>query len=189
LLRKGSVFAGLNDRSVSNMIKLAVCLTALVSLTVNGQSDSIEKASYKSWIITCTKPIEHVGILYHLADSTIMILKSNPASIHKGNAEFESFNVESICKIRLRKKFNVGRGLFVGFMASLILGTISNVALLSDGFDPKYIVGNTVFLTTIGVSIGAIIGSLKIKIPLNGNYDTYKTYRVKLNRYSKLSSN
>ena len=165
------------------------CLIAINNIIVNGQPDSIRKASYKSWVITYTKPIKHIGILYDFNDSTLFLLKSNPASIKKGNAKFESFSVESICKIRLRKKFNVEKGMLIGGLAGLLVGTVTNLALKNNGFGNQYIVGNTVYLTVMGVSIGAIIGSMKIKIPIDGNDDTYKKYRVKLNRYKKTTRN
>jgi hypothetical protein len=165
---------------------LLVCSFICMCLFVNGQSDSLRQKSYKSWIISYEKPKKHIGILFKTADSSVTILKSNLASIQNGKAKFETLNTESILKIDIRKRFNVEKGILYGSIASMVLGTITNLVLMNHGYEGPVIIANTEFLIIMGISMGALVGSLKIKIPVKGNQKLFEKYQTKLNRYTKV---
>jgi hypothetical protein len=100
--------------------------------------------------------------------------------------------------IKIRKSGSVGRGIMIGalggFLTGLTIGLIQgddevnpNCMFFCDYSPPTALdkgLANGVGLGLLGGITGAIVGSVKIKIPINGNRDIFEMNRPKLEQYA-----
>jgi len=91
--------------------------------------------------------------------------------------------------LKFRKKNAIGKGIgygaLLGFGFGAIIGLTSakdnNVWELSAG-ERAVVLGIPMMIP--GAILGALIGSAKVKIPINGKMDHYEKQRIKINKYS-----
>ena len=99
-------------------------------------------------------------------------------------------NIPNVKTIKFRRKGRIGRSIFHGALVGFVFGGI--IGLISGDDDPdawfrltaeeKAAIGG-VTLGLIGGSAGGIVGSFKIKIPINGNQKTYESRKRELTNY------
>ena len=154
------------------------------------------KKRYRTWLTLNSEPFKSKGILYQSKESSILIaplVKNRQQISDKTLIEFQIRNIETI---KLRKNKRVGKGILIGAVTGLVAGGL--VGLLS-GDDPpcnsgglicfrstaeeKAVIGG-VYLAVFGAGVGALIGSIKIKIPINGSSEKYRKNKTDLRRYS-----
>ena len=148
------------------------------------------KKMYKTWLTLNSEPFKSKGILYQSKESSILIVplvKNRQQISDKTLIEFQIRNVETI---KLRRKNKIGRDILVGAVTGLVTGGLMGFA---SGDDPPgwfsfsaeqkaAMLG--VPLSVFGAGIGAIIGSVKIKIPINGSPEKYRKNKNNLRNYS-----
>jgi hypothetical protein len=149
------------------------------------------KKMYKTWLTLKSEPFKSKGILYQSKESSILIVpmvKNRQLISDKYIVDFQISNIETI---KLRRHNKIGKGILVGAITGLVAGGLIG---LIDGDDPpgtwfalraeeKAIIAG-VPLAVCGAGIGAIIGSVKIKIPINGSSEKYRKNKSSLRRYS-----
>ena len=149
------------------------------------------KKKYKTWLTLNSEPFKSKGILYQSKESSILLaplVKNKQQISDKSLVEFQIHNIETI---KLRKKNKIGKGILIGAVTGLVAGGLIG---LIDGDDPpdtwfaltagdKAIIAG-VPLAICGAGIGAAIGSIKIKIPINGSNNKYRKNKNELRRYS-----
>ena len=149
------------------------------------------KKRYRTWLTLNSEPFKSKGILYQSKESSILIsplVKNRQQISDKSLIEFQISNIETI---KLRKSKKIGKGILIGAVTGLVAGGLVG---LIDGDDPsgtwfalsaedKAVIGG-VYLAVCGAGIGALIGSIKIKIPINGNSEKYRKNKTDLRRYS-----
>ena len=149
------------------------------------------KGYYKVWVELDYSRM--YGTIYQLQDSAILIgdlewLKSGE------EIPYRIIPVNAIDQINVRKKGSVGRGILIGAAAGFATGAILGLAEGDDAESSGWnffsmtaeekALGYGVLLAVPGSILGGLIGSTKIKIPLNRNLDTYQAQREKLKRYT-----
>ena len=154
------------------------------------------KKLYRTWLTLNSNPFKSKGILYQSKESSILIspgVKNKQQISDKSLVEFQIRNIETI---KLRKSKKIGKGILIGAVTGLVAGGL--VGLIS-GDDPPCSSGGLicfrfsaeekaimagVSLAVCGAGIGALIGSIKIKIPINGSSKKYSKNKTDLRRYS-----
>jgi len=133
---------------------------------------------YKTWVTTDNSS-KVKGYLSEVGDSLIII--SNLS-----NNEIKSIRLKNVKNIKFRKKGRIGKGILYGALAGIAIGAGIG---FSGGDDEdcflfcltakqKAVLGGTL-LSVPGALIGGIIGSARIKIPINGNTKNRKKELLK----------
>lgn len=178
-------------------ILLSLC--ALMSTTSFAQDVTQKKKIkvYKTWISLNNSPHKIKGALYEIKDSSILVSNHrNPYATSR--FETVNFPVNNIETIKIRKKNNVGSGVLAGAIGGLVVGGLI-AGLLNDKDNPPCVgIGcdlasrlpasegfTAVFLgVACGAGLGYALGSIKVKIPINGNIKNYNKHKDKLREYS-----
>lgn len=120
--------------------------------------------------------------LTEVKDSSISIME-------KKDFKNKTIMIKDIEILRFRKKNNESKGFLygalAGFGSGLILGIVSGddrPGTVSLSRDQKAIFYGIAF-TLPGAIMGGIIGSRRIKIPIYGNQNNYKSQRAELEKY------
>ena len=120
------------------------------------------------------------GAIFELQDSSILLSSSFvKEDYYSGNYTVSKILIEDIKLIQTRKPGGGGKGLVlgggIGFSVGALLGAMGgndDPGLFSYTAGEKAVIGG-VTLGAIGGVLGLIIGSVKIKIPINGSMDMY----------------
>jgi hypothetical protein len=182
-------------RKISKALTI-VMVVLLVAPNIGAQNKTEKIKVYKIWV-TKMDGSKVKGFFYAANEQGITISKS------KVQDESNLFMVEArnISLIKMRRKGAVGKGAGIGFIAGVATGAIIGLADGDDGVvcGPG-IFGGTVCregstagekatagaigLGVIGTGIGAIVGTGKKKIPIDGNAETYITQLNSLTNYT-----
>lgn len=172
-----------------------IAITALCFLnSVHAQGTIQKNKIYRTWIELNREPFKTKGALYELKDSSILV--SNSLVIQDYSTDrFETvkLHINDIETVKIRRKGRIGRGVLFGALGGFALGGI--IGLASGDDDPNDCVffclsaGDKALLAGIplsitGAGLGALIGSLKVKIPINGNISNFNSNKSKLRKYT-----
>jgi hypothetical protein len=189
----------LGTKKFSTMKNLSVValivLCMLNSLTAQDTSKRIK--IYKTWVSMMNDPIKTTGVLYEIKDSLIVISNSFALKdYYKNRFEKTGIDVKNIELIKVRRKNNIGAGaltgLLVGFATGVMLGFMNgddppcssnSWGCIRFSAEAKAMMGGITF-GVIGVGIGALAGSIKISIPINGSLDKYNKNKSKLRKFA-----
>ena len=154
------------------------------------------KNRYKTWLTLNSEPFKSKGILYQSKASSILIAPFEKNKQQISDKTLIEFQIRNIEKIKLRKTKKVGKGILIGAVTGLVTGALIGII---DGDDPPCSSGSWICfrysaeekavmtgvpLAVFGAGVGALIGSIKIKIPINGNSEKYRKNKTDLRRYS-----
>ena len=157
--------------------------------TVISTNNSRVKSKYKFWITSFDKSTDINGYLIEVKDSAIVL--SNSMNKSESNIWSKSLKVKNIKTIKYRKNGRIGKGLLIGALTGFATGaSIGYIVGKSNGNElTQTIFPPVLFAVGYGSSgaiaealIGVMIGSAKIKIPINGNNNTFKMQKIKLQR-------
>jgi hypothetical protein len=177
---------------------------------LNPAGEKIKKnrksANYKIWVTSMDNSKKYRGYLREVEDSTIVV--SNYLNKKKSNYLTLNIDIRGVEKIKFRKKGKVGKSILWGAFTGAALGAIIGLASGDDvpgrdcplprsgptiPFDglferPCYSAGEKAVIGGVGggawgILIGGIVGSVKIKIPINGNQKTFKNRKGDLFEY------
>lgn len=143
---------------------------------------------YKVWLYSDKGQLGNGDLLKALDDS-IVLSKHNKMSL-------KSYAVEDIKEMKLRSKSKLAGGIILGSITGFAIGWIAGY---TQGDDKPEVGKLNIFqytkkekgvffgITGIipGVIIGGLIGSVKLKIPINSNKSKYHTAQDKLKSISK----
>ncbi len=92
----------------------------------------------------------------------------------------------NISLIKLRRKGAVGKGAGIGFLSGVAVGAIIGLADGDEFLFPKEAKAGIAgaFIGVIGTGVGAIVGTGKKKIPIDGNIEAYITHLNSLTNYT-----
>jgi len=179
-------------------INIIVTIVLCFLNSLNAQ-DSIQKKNiYRTWVYLNKDPFEIKGALYEIKDSSISVSNS---LVKKENSteglKISELNIYYVETIKARRNNNIGRGVLIGTASGLFTGAM--IGLIS-GDDPpcdnlgcilyppltagEKALSNGVVLGICGAGVGALVGSFKIKIPINGNIETFHKSQNRLRKYS-----
>jgi len=174
-----------------------LCLIIMISI-ISGQLNiqaqnqgtiSLTK-KYRAWISLYDAPKEAKGFLLKAHHNSVTLAIPREKNVSDVTYDELSFDVEDIISISLRKRSNVGKGFGIGFacgvgvamIAGLVSGDDESGWVRFTGPQKGLMMSPPIGL--LGGIIGAAIGSAKIRIPINGNKDTYRSRKSELDRYS-----
>ncbi|WP_162055077.1 hypothetical protein [Pontibacter pamirensis] len=136
------------------------------------------------------------GVLLSTSDSTIQVLpnaKSYTFPLTAAQTPI-SIPVTAIEEIRFRSKGSPGRGALFGGLIGIATGAIIGFAdgddegtFLAFSAEDKALMGSTLLLLP-GVGIGAVVGSGKKKVYIQGKPEVYQRARGSLQQYALQSS-
>ena len=158
--------------------------------------DSIQKIKiYETWISLYSEPYNVKGALYEIKYHSIIVSNSTRILDYSTN-NFEStmFNIENIEIIKIRRKNRILKGVIIGTITGFALGGVIGLLNGEEEQGTSLYWGPTttgeltiafgVPLAVVGAGLGALAGSVKVKIPINGNISNYSRYKHKLRKYS-----
>lgn len=163
---------------------LTIIIVFLLShKTVLGQSsDQTKTKDYKhyiTWVLPKDKSGVTKGYLSEVGDNLIVITNHS-------NQEKTEINFDNIKAIKFREKGIVGRGVLYGALSGFVFGGVIGFAMGDDRPGPvsftaqEKAISLGLGLAIPGALLGALAGSAKITIPINGNS---KNQKEKLMKY------
>jgi hypothetical protein len=174
-----------------------IALIVLCCLNSLNAQDTIQRIKiYRTWISLNSEPFNIKGVLYEIKDSSILVSSSVKINDYSTNKfEIVKLNITNIETIRTRRNNNIGRGILIGTITGFAVGSL--IGFIS-GDDPPCDGGWYCFslsagekalglgfpLAVVGSVIGASIGSIKVRIPINGSIDSYNSSKNKLRKHS-----
>ena len=175
-----------------------IALIVLCCINSLNAQDTIQKNKiYRTWVSLNSEPFKIKGVLYEIKDSSILV--SNSVLIKDYSTDrFRVANlyINEIETIKIRRNNNIGKGVLIGAITGFAVGGL--IGLMS-GDDPPCPSGSWfcfrfsaeekalmagVPLAVSGAGIGALFGSIKVKIPINGSINSYNRNKNKLREYS-----
>jgi hypothetical protein len=175
----------------------AIRLLGIAILFILGKGyaqDSIHKIKiFQTWVTHYNNPVKFTGVLYEIRDSSIVLSDSWFAQDYKtGNFQTTDLGIDKIEFIKVRRYKGGGRGFLIG--AGSVALTFGIIAVFSSNKKPRQegfhgvepisplIIG--IPLSLIGGLIGAGIGSLSYKIPINRGMGYFDSNRDLLRELS-----
>jgi len=145
---------------------------------------------YRTTILLISDPSFHCyGALYEVNDSSISI-SSHGIKDYDGPQEVTEVYIDDIKLINTRKSFNIRKGLLFGAASGFVIGGLTG---LIEGGHSNWFGSQTAWenafetgagFMILGAITGALVGSTKIKIPINGSMDNYNRNKDRLKGYS-----
>ena len=176
-------------------------------ITSQAQTSSPDKRkNYQTWISTYETSRPITGVLYEIEDSAVTLSSRNfSRNGSPGKVDMTKLDVRSIDVITLRKNGNIGQGILYGAISGLIVGGALGIVYatsverheegandLEKSFNSMasslQTIGTSVLIGIgcigTGMGVGAIIGSAKITIPINGSKEQFNRNKSVLKDYS-----
>lgn len=149
---------------------LLVFLLAL-SNNLKAQNNSKKFKPYKVWITTIDGT-KTSGILYTANAQEVKISEHNFAT----SSNLTSIDAENIAHIKIRKKGKIGKGTWIGAASGVGFGVLFGIAIEDDdGWEGLVATGTGLFFGIVGTSVGAGVGALKKRIPIDGDMEKYQS--------------
>jgi hypothetical protein len=185
---------------MKTMILTILCFLCMNIATYTQPNAGSKKIKYYyAWICQGKEYPAIKGFLYELKDSSVVILISTNSRINKFDTSYLlEFPVNKIELIKTRKKGSLGTGIIVGGLSGFTLGGLIGL-LLNEKPDNHKAIDNMEYRTSafgmglyiglIGVGIGTIAGTVKMRYEINNNWNDYlrnagtlikKSYRYQL---------
>lgn len=185
---------------MKRILLLEITLCFYLSLTA--QIDSTSKRSvkeynrfriYKTWISLNNDSETVKGAFYNITDSSLLVSSSLIKQDYTtGNFQITKLNFTNVDLVKVRAKNRVVKGamigtltgFFIGAMIGLIEGDDNPEDVLVPSTAAQHAMENGFFLAIGGAGIGTLCGSIKIKIPINGNIRNFNSNKRKLEKYA-----
>lgn len=185
---------------VTFILLIAICLCTTKSAKAQGFQDrTLIVKPIKTWIYPLDITKKNLGpvVLYELKDSSITVCEKNIQSYVFWPTDCKTLDIQviDIKAIGIRDGNKTWSRACIGSLISAAAGFGIGYYIGHSGGDDtghlfalsageKGVIGGC-FGAFCGAISGAIIGaSVKIKIPINGNFGTYKENMKKLKKYS-----
>lgn len=180
---------------------LVLMLSCGVKMAVQAQHIELSK-QYITVIEIRQKGTMQDGYLYKLEDSSILFqhrLLQNPTT-----DQLLKIPVEDIKHLKFRKKNSILQGAIIGAVAGAVIGVVTGFAVgdtrrevCSTGvFSGVYQCSDVVVITASenaliygvlmgvgGAGLGCLAGSVRIKIPINGEWQRYQGRKATMEKY------
>jgi hypothetical protein len=181
-------------------MKKLLLLTALMLCCIYysvAQQDTIKRRKiYETWIYPADGSYPLKGVLYEIKDSLVLISNSKLRKDYStGNFQVSQFYYNNIDFLKVRKVNRIKRGALIGSALGLAcLIPIATEIAKGARDEPGKSIYVGFFTTIIGVPLisfgagtGALIGSVKIRIPINGQKENFDLNRNRLEEYSYMN--
>lgn len=196
----------LNNNKMKLFVAIAICCLCVMQ-TMQAQTDSPDKKKkYQTWINTYDASRASTGVLYEIQDSSVTLSNRNfSRNGLPGKVDMTKLDVRSIDVIKVRKNGNIGQGILYGALTGLVVGgavgllyasTVEKHEEGANDLEKSFNSTTSAMQTTgtsiligigcigTGIGVGALIGSAKITIPINGSQEQFNQNRPMLTEYS-----
>ena len=110
----------------------------------------------------------------------------------KGKFDISKINYNRIDIVKTRVKNSVGRGILIGAVTGFAIGGLIGILSGDDNPDEIYFAStaeekakeDAIILAIFGGSIGAVVGNVKVKIPIKGNMENFNRHKNKLKKFT-----
>ena len=176
------------------MKKLIFLITLFILLPMTILAQGTNKSGHpvcRSWISLNNSYVEQEGILYEASDTTIS-LKDLYLQTNLDKLNLIMVNFRNIKDIYLRPKNSILKGTVFGAVAGIGIGIIIGLNYKKDPtviYNPdkkEVVILDGTSLGLAGAGVGALLGSIKIRIPINGKFEKYNESRGRLKSYSQI---
>ena len=170
--------------------RILLVLVILLPLKYSfGQIDTtVNRRNYRSWIKLNYQSAVIEGMLQHINDSSIQIMRIDHIPFHQKKDNLITISTSSIESIKVRRKGSKGKGMLIGGVAGSIIGALVSMSVANQNDKHPGIYVYPLMITGCGVGLGAMFGSIKIKIAINGNQNNFNYYKQELIKYSKFTN-
>jgi hypothetical protein len=171
-------------KKIALIVLLVICDLHSTTAQENSKQKSI---NFQTWIHLYNQQKPLRGVLYEIKDSSIWISNSMvKADYLTSNFKVSNIEYKNIGYVYLRNRYSVVIGTVIGTAVGIagafgIAGSIAN----KDELAGAMLLFGSPFIA-LGTGIGALIGSFRIHIPINGSFETFKQNESRLKRYSYL---
>jgi hypothetical protein len=181
--------------SLKNSIMKSINVIALIALSclnsLSAQEPTQKIKIYRTWVSLNSEPFKIKGVLYELKDSSIVVSSSLVIQDYRDlKLDVKDLNIHYIETIKIRRHNSIRRGALIGVATGFVLGGIIGSSLEEpckpgELCFPYYASGVYGSIGMAGgAAIGAVIGSFKLTIPINGSINSYNRHENKLREYS-----
>jgi hypothetical protein len=176
------------NSGLAKTILLAFLLTDTLAAVLSAQTEVTGKRKiYESWINLEHSTEKIRGVLFETRDSSLIISESR-ISLDYPPKQFQGkeYNYSQLKNLQIRRLNNVPRGAIIGGITGFSIVFIGTSMLGEVPLWASFLAG--IPAAGSGAGIGALAGSVKIRIPLYGNYEAFNVNRDKLNYFSYLEN-
>jgi small nuclear ribonucleoprotein (snRNP)-like protein len=149
-------------------ILLFLALLMSISYGLNAQNNSKKIQIHKVWVKTVDGS-KTKGVLYSADEQSIKISKNNSFS----NSNLIVIDREKIDVIKIRRKGKIGKSVWIGAASGAGFGAVIGMAANNDEWKGVAATAFGLLFGLIGTGVGAVVGSSKQKIQINGNSEVY----------------
>lgn len=153
-----------------------------------------EKVSYGSRIYSANIKTQKnnqqkiTGYLFQIKDSSVVISNASSKKYYlSGKFQTNEYNYRNIYNISLRNSHSITRGALIGggigFALPLLILYSDHETSQND--EAQFVAYSMATMTMlIGSGVGALLGSFRMNIPINGNFSDFETNKDVLKKYS-----
>jgi len=155
-------------------------------------SDTARKFIYKTWISLINRQNTIKGVLYEVNDSSVFVSNSllkKDYSIGKYNVTKISFSNIDLVKTRMKNSGVIGAS--IGAITGFVVGRSIGLKLGDDtpGWGLRFSAKEKALWYGIpmaigGTVLGGLVGSIRIRIPINGSMDKFNRNKSRLKKYT-----
>jgi len=167
------------------MKTVLLSIALIIGANAYAQNKSNKIKDYKIWVIL-TNGTQFRSVLYSADKEGIVIKKKSSTD----SLDLATINAENISSIKFRRKNSIGRGALIGGLSGVAVGAIAGFASGDDeagwfafSAEEKAAAGAAV-LGTLGAGLGALVGTSKKKITINGDIKNYERQLELIQSYS-----
>jgi hypothetical protein len=166
---------------------LLVMLVVLSFLSATAQDNISHKFKiYETWINLRNQPMGARGVLYEVKDSSVLISSSIfKTDYQSGRFKVSEINYADIDHVSVRRKNSILTGTLIGTAIGLAgaIGIANGISRDKNEFAGVMVIFGTPIIAA-GAGIGALAGTLKIRIPIKGSFENFKINEKRLERFS-----
>jgi hypothetical protein len=162
----------------------------------NAQEAITRKMINPTSVTLISNPFNKInGALYQVKDASILISHSTwlkDYTMGNSNYTITEIEVKDIQMIKTLSKTRSRRGALIGAASGFVV--MGGIAMILNDIEggsgyfsfPNWQVGlaNGIIFAPVGAFVGAIIGSINIRIPINGSLSNYHRNKAILTKYS-----
>lgn len=171
---------------------LVIIVLLCIFHIASAQKDSMKLKHYQTWIHFNNNLKTLRGQLNEVKDSSLSVSQFVNSKSYYLNKPIK-INYDNIERIQIRRNRNKGRGALIGGLTGAAFGGLIGHYQGDDDSGPHSIglsftakdkaqIGGVMGLLS-GAFVGSLFGSIKINIPINGNFDKFQQHRDKLKKY------
>ena len=186
IILKGAMYYGVSsiETHPGNIIEI----NQPIDTTTTSEIYLTKNLVYRVWVRQNNRTKNFKGVLYDVKDSTIVVASLLKLEDYKTQPfKTNEFSIKDIEKIKVRRVNKIGRSAGIGAGIGAVGGfTLSLVAFQEGSLfsrEAEALIVASLLGGLMGI-IGALVGTIKHKIIIDGSMENYNKNKYQLKRYS-----